>query len=105
MELHFLKSHFFPGKEFHILCRNLKVVFDSLEEEPSSISSIESGIVATVMKVRNQPMSHYLCKVLNCFLASIVLTSYNEKTSEGDHGISAPASSKSGREVGEASTH
>ena len=78
---------------------DFNVVLDSLQEEPSCISSIEASIIALIVEVGNQSMSFNFCKVQDCVLRFFVESCREEESLERDESISTPAAHVTCRKV------
>jgi len=88
-----------------IVLSDLHVVFDPLQEEPSSVSGIEASVVSLIMQVGNQPMPSQLGKKQNGLPSFFIEPSGDEEASESDEGVSAPAPHIACGKVREACTH
>ena len=49
-------------------------VFDGLKEEPCGVSSIESRVIASIMQVWNETVSHHFGKVQNDLFGFLLVT-------------------------------
>lgn len=85
--------------------RDNTVVFDGLKEEPRRIPTVESSVVASIVEIGKQSMSVDLGKVQNGVSSILLETSNNQKTSQSDERVAAPASHVASGEVSKTSAH
>ena len=92
-------------EEFVSLVGKEAVVLDRLQEEPRSISRVEPSVVAAIMQVGQQAVSVDFGEEeddVSCFL---VKAWRDQKSSQGNKGVTAPASHEAGREMRQTSAH
>jgi len=71
-----------------------------MKEEPSRISRIEPRVIALIMQIRNETVSHDLCELYYDLFRLFPPDVCRKKESlQGDKGVSSPASHVASRKV------
>ena len=92
-------------EETKTLFRDLAVVLDSLEEEPWSITRVESGVASTVVEIGKETVAVDFGEEEDGVSGFIFEACNKLETSEGDECVSSPASHVSSGKVRKTCAH
>lgn len=84
---------------------NQDVVLNRLEEEPSGVTGIESGVVSLIVQIRDQSVSFDHRKLDDCIFRLLESAVGKEEALQGDECVSAPAAHVASAEVRKSRTH
>jgi hypothetical protein len=79
-------------KESFAFLGNKNIIFNSLKEEPRSITRVEPSIVSTIMEIWLESMPHHFSEEHYDFSSFVLKTCNNQETSKCNESVSTPAS-------------